>query len=239
VRGAREGRWWQVSRKAEGTQVWSRAPRTGLGPAGERDGVDRRCRQEELESAGCQSAWRSRSRRTDCGVATCDLSARGQWWMVEAVSSGARSATANTMRYSNGTAAPGAAGCDTGTARRLLMLVRTSRRRHANRAAPKSRTRAWLPSRCEGAASVSSRPCRCDRDGSQHRTEAGCREQHWGAYSLGCLSPRDRKRGLEETGSEDERKSHRSRALVPNQLREDTRDTRCSSHSMQAGDRNG
>jgi hypothetical protein len=68
----------------------------------------------------------------------------------------------NTMRYSNGTAAPGAAGCDTGTARRLLMLVRTGRRRHANRAAPKSRTRAWLPSRCEGAGSVSSRLGRAD-----------------------------------------------------------------------------
>jgi hypothetical protein len=46
-------------------------------------------------------------------------------------------------------------------------------------------------------------------------------------------------RGREETGSDDEKKSHRSRALVPNHLREDTRDTRCPSHSMQAGDRNG
>jgi hypothetical protein len=42
----------------------------------------------------------------------------------------------------------------------------------------------------------------------------------------------------EEQGSDDEKKAHRSRILVPNHLGEDTRDTRCSSHSMRAGDMN-
>jgi hypothetical protein len=118
------------------------------------------------------------------------------------------------------------------------MLVRTSRRRHATRLHP--RAARGLGCQVDVKEPRPSRLARADAIGMKAAPdEKGVEGSTGGRNSTICdvflESPqkkarRDRQQRREEFT--------RSRALVPNHLREDTRDTRCSAHySMQAGDR--